>query len=93
MLIGLQLRSVVRLVLLWAFSFWTAGDPARMEAGWVAMPTREACEASREYLREMVAIHGGAVAAVSGCRHMTVEELRQKRHEPPPDTPNLVPGF
>jgi hypothetical protein len=75
------------LILLWAFWFSSSADPAR-EDGWVAMPTREACETAREQVRDMA-----APASVSACHPMTPEELGRRRREPPADAYRLPLGF
>jgi hypothetical protein len=70
--------------MLWAFWFWSAADRIRMEDGWVALPTREACEAARGHIGSLAVMHGVA-AGVSSCHPMTPDELRERRHQPPPD--------
>jgi hypothetical protein len=77
------------LILLWAFWFWATADPA--EDGWVAMPTREGCEAAREHLSHVANIDGAA--GVSGCHQMTPTELERQRTDPPTDTPRFPFGF
>jgi len=89
--IRLALRPVSALIMLWAFWSWSLADPAQGENGWVAMPTREACETAREQFRDMAAIHGPV--SVSACHRMTPEELGRRRHEPPADAPRFTLGF
>ena len=87
-----HLPSVSRLILLWAFWFWSGVEPAQTEDGWVVMATRNACETAREYVYDLAAIYG-VVSGVGGCHHMTPEELNRKRHEPPADAPRFIPNF
>jgi hypothetical protein len=79
-----SLGSTGGLILLWAFWFWSAAEPRPMEKGWVAMPTREACEKAKEQIGRLAVTYSVA-AGVSSCRPMTPDELRRQRHEPPGD--------
>lgn len=81
------------MALIWVFWLW-ALDSARMEDGWVVVPTQGVCETAREAVADMAA-RSGVRIGVSRCQEMTVGELERKRHERPSDLdlPPLIPSF
>lgn len=63
-------------LVVWAFRVWAQFGSEPPEDGWVAVATRDACDAARSVYVDVARAHGATVD-LGDCREITPEELER----------------